>query len=229
MEGPFVLYGYIFLAFGLATLHISLQQGSVAWFWLWPTLSFLLLFLGSLFGGSRLTGKRPDGSLPLLRIALFFPYISVSYGLWWLLAKFGPKPDFHQLSEKIWIGRRLFPEEYPEEITCVIDLTSEYPASLPKRPIRYINLPILDAGVPPEDKLLETIAKLDDKDVLYIHCALGRGRTSLFASILLLEKGWASTPEEAFQQVKQKRPSVRLNRGQQRYLDRFFASRYPKG
>ena len=37
----------------------------------------------------------------------------------------------------------------------------------------------------------------DSNQVVYIHCAQGHGRTGLFASLLLLEKGMVTSPEEA--------------------------------
>ena len=57
---------------------------------------------------------------------------------------------------------------------------------------------------------------------VYVHCAQGHGRSATVVAAVLLAKGLAGNKEEAEQLLKKARAKVRLNRKQQRLLDRFI-------
>jgi len=97
----------------------------------------------------------------------------------------------NEIAPGIWILRRAFVNELPNNISLIIALTAEF--SEPPNAISgktYICIPTLDTSVPPErvfQKLIHTICSWNGN--VYIHCALGHGRSASVAAGVLLAKG----------------------------------------
>jgi protein-tyrosine phosphatase len=102
----------------------------------------------------------------------------------------------------------------------VIDLTSEFSEPRAVRTgCAYLCLPTLDNAAPDPEVFREAVQKAAVwESPVYLHCALGHGRSALVAAAVLRKRGLADSPEEAFAQVQQARPGVRLNRGQWAFL-----------
>ena len=137
------------------------------------------------------------------------------YSVWYALRLVKREPAFNQLTDNVFIGRRLLSHELPDNINHVVDLTCEFSEPNALRSTPYHLFPILDGFVPSPNQLrqwVHEVAALSGN--VFIHCAEGHGRTGLFAAGLLLTIGHSKTPEDALQFIKSKRPMVRLGRRQ---------------
>ncbi|QDT40907.1 hypothetical protein Pan241w_09660 [Gimesia alba] len=218
-------FGYLILAIAfLLTAAAVIHQG---WWWLllWPAFSFALVAAGYLVLGTRVFGKTGQGTIAPLNRVLLFPYLFYLNGVWHVLRRLRSEPAVNQLSETLFISRRLFSDELPEQIEHVIDLTCEFnePAKLRKR--NYLSCPILDRGVPALHELQSWIPQIAAlKGTILIHCAEGHGRTGLFTAALLIYQGHAESPDAALDYIQSRRPEVRLSGAQKRLLREFCDS-----
>lgn len=103
----------------------------------------------------------------------------------------------------------------------MVDLTAEFPepAGVRNRPV-YRCLPTLDGAAPEESAFRALVAEVAAwPGPVFVHCALGHGRTGTFATAVLLARGLAADAREAVRMVRAVRPGVRLAPAQQRLLD----------
>jgi len=112
-------------------------------------------------------------------------------------------------------------------VGAVVDLTCELvdPARLRKR-TQYLCLPVLDGTPPTSEQLTAGVDFIEqhrgDKAV-YVHCAVGRGRSATLLVAWSLRVGLATTIDEAEKRLQQARPSVRLHPTQKAGLQRWWA------
>jgi protein-tyrosine phosphatase len=220
-----VKYAVVFTLFGAYLLVLAGALGGWAWLLAWPGASFLLLGAAYLGLGPRIYGKRPDGRLAWWALVPLFPYLLLTWVVWHLQRRLGKEPCASEVAPGLWVGRRPFPAELPPGVDLVVDLTAEF------RPARgvttgrdYLCLPTLDALAPEERPLAELVSRVASwPGVVYIHCALGHGRSALVAAGVLLARGLALDVESAERMIRQARPGVRLKRAQRRLLERLAA------
>jgi protein-tyrosine phosphatase len=77
----------------------------------------------------------------------------------------------------------------------------------------YQSLPILDATAPKEEQLrwaVEWIAEQAAAGPVYVHCALGHGRSACVVIAYLLATGAVRSIAEGVRQLRALRPGVRL-------------------
>jgi protein-tyrosine phosphatase len=124
----------------------------------------------------------------------------------------------------IWLGRRPYLKELPPGIGLVIDLTAEFPAERAlRREIPYLCLPVLDAFVPSDAAFLDAVDRvMRETRPVYIHCAMGRGRSASLAAAIAIKKGLAVDVESAEQLLRKTRGGVRLNRLQRAQVRRLM-------
>ncbi|MCA9032688.1 MAG: dual specificity protein phosphatase family protein [Planctomycetaceae bacterium] len=215
------------ILFGLMAIFLAL----IACVWqgwyliaLWPAVSLAAVAVAYLGVGPQVFGKSLDGRLALLNRAILLPYLVLTRGLWTLLRYTRGETPFNQLTDRIYIGRRLLNKEVPSHFDCVIDLTCEFSEPVTLRSKSYHSFPILDASAPSVGQLREWVQSAADlPGTVFVHCAEGHGRTALFAAALLLHLKHARNPNEAMQFIKEKRPAVRLNHEQRRVLELFHS------
>lgn len=216
------------ISFGIIAALLSctaFSGGGWYFLFLWPATSFAVVAFAYLMRDPRIFGKTESGLIPPINLTILLPYLTCLWSIWYMLRVVSREPAINQLTDAIFIGRRLLSHELPSHIDHVIDLTCEFPVSRASRAKSYFSFPILDASVPTKakiDRWIETAAGL--KGNIYIHCAEGHGRTGLFASILLIRLGHANAPEDALALVKSKRPHVRLNQTQMVMLKTDYSS-----
>jgi protein-tyrosine phosphatase len=183
-----------------------------------------LTVAGSYFRGSATVfGKRPDGRLGWLSVLLLLPYLvflSVFFHLKrWL--KYGGLPCV-EVAPRVWLGRRLLPQELPEVIDCVVDLTAEYRE--PREIVasqHYLCLPTLNRFVPSDDAMEELLTALvAEPGTLYIHCGSGKGRSAAVAAGVLVLRGLAGDVAEAEKILRRARPQVHLHPVQREQISR---------
>lgn len=216
----FAIAGTYFLITGY---HLSNIWGYLL---IWMAISYYLVSLAYGGIGVKIFGKQSNGKISLWAIALLLPYLSLIW-LIWQIKRLLIKPAYHQITPNIWLGRRVNIDELPEKINMIIDLTCEFqePNNLITDRI-YICHPTLDADAPEPDILQDLVRTMGDRPDrnIYVHCALGHGRSaSVVAAYLLITKQVASV-EEAIAFLKNIRPRVNLNSRQQAKLAGLLSS-----
>ncbi|MDY3557961.1 dual specificity protein phosphatase family protein [Gemmata sp. JC673] len=155
------------------------------------------------------------------------PYIALT-ALSYRLAVWGARERaFVQIAPNVFLGRRLTEAEARriELWPAVLDLAGELtdPPFLRAVP-HYRSLPLLDATAPTQDLLREAVGWVKDRAAhgpVYVHCALGHGRSALVVAAYLLATGTVMSAKEAVAYLRGLRPAVRLNRAQRAALNRF--------
>ena len=148
------------------------------------------------------------------------PYFLLSWILWRLQTGLTHEPKVGQVAPGLWIGGRVGLEQLPDGVSQVIDLAAEFPES--RRVVsstRYLSIPVLDGTPPPVDSLVnvaEQFAK--STSLIYVHCALGHGRSATMAAGILLFRGMAADVDDAEPIVRAARPRIRINRNQKAML-----------
>ncbi len=206
---------YGFLIGTVSILLCAFAIDSQHWPILWPALSFGIVSCGYFFAGPKVFGKTTQGRISLLNFILLLPYLAYVWSAWHLLRIVKSENAYDQISEYLFIGRRLTSQECPDFLEHVVDLTCEFHEPEKLTSCSYHLFQILDRFAPPIDQLcawIERVSALQGN--VYIHCAEGHGRTGLFAAALLIGRGDYQTPEAALQFIKSKRPQVRLGSSQ---------------
>ena len=205
---------------GLLVVHAVWHRG-LCWLLLWPALSFAWVALAYAGLGPSLFGKRPDGRMAWWAVLLLLPYLLLTWGIWHLHRLLSKEDAWNEIALGIYLGRRVFVGQLPPDVTLVVDLTAEFPE--PRRVVegrRYICLPTLDAHVPNLAAFRDLISDVADwPGRVYVHCAMGHGRSALLAAAVLLVRGLAGDVREAETLVRKARPRARLRRPQRALLE----------
>ena len=215
-------YAVVFTLLSLALIVLAAELGGPGWLLVWPAVGFLAVALAYAGLGSRVFGKRSDGTRAWWAYGLLLPYLALSWLVWSLQRLLSKEACWHEIAPGVWLGRRALAHELPADITLVVDLTAEFPAPRNMVPGRtYLCVPTLDASVPDE----KTFRSLIDRIVawpgnVYIHCALGHGRSATVAAAVLLARGLAQDPRQAEELLRLARPGVRLMKAQRALLAR---------
>lgn len=218
-----MLFGLFQVALGVAIGLVAWRVGGVAWVLAWPAWSVFVVGLGYLGLGARVFGKRrEDGRLNAWNVVLLFPYLVVAWTLWQLKSRFLSRDAWHEVAPGVRLGRRpLRASELPPDTRCVVDLTSEMPRVFPELGLKYFCLPMLDTSVAPDDELAELVELIaNEEGPLYLHCAMGHGRSATVAAALLLRRGLATSADDAIARLKAVRPSVHLHAAQRAAVSR---------
>ena len=209
---------FLVLAAGLVVLAV-LYPG-VRWGLLWAGGNFVVVAAAYARQKPQVFGKRADGTMAWGPRLLLLPYLWLTWLVWYGQTRFSREAVWDEVAPGLWLGRRASAAELPPGISLVVDLTSEFAEPSALRTGRvYLYLPSLDNAVPDRkefEKAVQTIAAWEGG--VYIHCALGHGRSALVMAAVLAARGLAGSPEEAWARVKQARPGVKLDRVQQAFL-----------
>lgn len=220
-------FAILFPLVAIGLCLITRNNGGWTWLLLWPALSFALVGLAYTLGSPRLFGKRANGKLFWWSTLLLFPYLIYAWLLWHLVRLFhrlhSTEPYASQIAPRVWLSRRILRREIPQGVTCIVDMTCEFPAArgLVQQIPHYLALPTLDYGVPsPRDAMVVIQALRSIEGGILVHCAQGHGRSAIFAAALLVEMGVAKDGLEAMAVVKRGRPNARMTRKQKDAIDR---------
>ncbi len=134
------------------------------------------------------------------------------------------------------LGGALSPEEYDRfreaGITHIIDLREDDDADhgrLEALKIKRRHVPVPDRGPPTVQQLAEVAEWVDVHDeraAIYVHCKGGFGRAATMAVGLLVAQG--NTLDSAVEQVRNRRPEMRINEEQMAWL-RLVENRFHAG
>ena len=185
--------------------------GGVGLILAWPALALAGVAAAYAMGWNWIFGKR-GGRLPLWSYVVFGPFLLGQRISWWIQSR-GRTPC-SQLLPNLWIGQYPSARDCAElkrrGVSATVDLTAEFSESRALRGEGYHNLPMLDLTLPDLETLRRAVAMIDDAardgSVVYLHCALGYGRTAVVAAAYLLWTRRALTVDQAVDAVRTCRP-----------------------
>ncbi|MCB9594636.1 MAG: dual specificity protein phosphatase family protein [Sandaracinaceae bacterium] len=207
-------FGLIQVALGIALIGVAAYVGDAAWALVWPGWSVGIVGLAYLGIGPRVFGKRADGGMSMLHVALLLPYYVVAWSLWQLKSRLQGENPHDEVAPGIIVGRRPLGEaEMPAAASVVVDLTSEFPRSAPTRAVaRYECVPTLDTDAPDVDAFRALLDRLDGEEgPIFVHCAMGHGRSATVAAGLMVRRGVATDVDDAIRRMTAARPRVHLH------------------
>lgn len=214
-------YAVTFTILAGALIWTAIINGGLAWILMWLALSFLIVAAAYGGVGSIVFGKRSDGTRSLWAMVCLFPYLVLLWVIWSVRRLVGHEPCCTQIVPGVWLGRRPYEYELPPQTACVVDLACEFAAAKGVTTKRdYISLPTLDTLIPAETDFLTALKRASTHSgEIYVHCALGHGRSAMFVAAILLDRGIVQTPAEAVQIIQKTRPAIRLSRQQLDFLE----------
>ena len=220
-------YAATFFLLGACWLAVAAINGGWWWVLAWPGAGCLFVGVAYALRKPELLGKRPDGTFHPASLLLLSPYFFTTWGTWHVLCRVLRENAGEEVAPGVYVGRRPFSGELPDDVRLVIDMTGEF---LPARGVRgadgrsYYCVPTLDGSAPPDSALADILerisARSDGGGSVYIHCAQGRGRSAALAAAVLISKGLALNVDEAEQLMARARPVVRLNATQRALVTR---------
>ncbi len=225
-------YALVFgiLAFALAYRAVQSE------FWGWQ-----LLFLNGAccFGGvalayggvgARVFLKRADGRLPFLSWLLFWPYHALNLSSLWLFLKRQSRLGtlISPITSRVILGPRLGPSAAKNLFSgdfSVLDIAAELSENRVMRGARhYLSLPLLDTCAPTLDDLRRGACWIEarqNEGPVYVHCALGHGRSATFVAAFLMKSGQAPDADGAIALIRSKRPGIGISAAQRQILRGF--------
>ncbi len=218
-----------FLIVGLLFVYAGLENLPWGWLLVWFGASFLGVALAYSMGKPGAFGKDGSGRLPWWVWLPFGPHLFFTWLSWQGMRRFGGEACCHQVAPGLWLGRRPYADELPPDVGLVVDLTCEFPRAEGVGLNRtYVCFPVLDGTAIDAERfsrVVDQAAGWKDRAV-YIHCAIGHGRSAMVAAAVLIRKGLHADPDEAIRAIQRVRPRVGLSPGQRDGLAA-FASRRP--
>ncbi len=225
-------YAIVFSLLGLVCAFYGASEES-----LWLRLLFCSFAVGWLGvglayagAGGRVFGKRRDGRLAWWSL-LFWPFHLLNFALLSAFRRGKKENRFDFIDYNIVLGCQLAPkheaELSPHHIQSVLDLTCEFSEVPFLRRLNYLSIPLLDTHAPSLQQLQQGakfLVQSAESGPVYVHCALGHGRSALFVAAYLVKSGRAKNAEEALEMVRAKRLHMGLHPAQRARLEQFVAA-----
>ena len=173
--------------------------------------------------------KRANGQISWLGWIIFWPYFIPNIVALWLFRRRDTIKAFQPITDRVWLGGRLGPKHATKllgaSIGAVLDVAAEFPETESLRRLAgYRSLPVLDSGAPSLEQLqagVSFIAQEQRIHPVYVHCAMGHGRSAVFVLAWLLQSGRVRDVADGFQQLRALRPGVGFSSVQQVLLLQF--------
>lgn len=209
---------------GLLQLYLSFSMNGIKWLLIWSAVSFMIAGMSYIWFGPRVFGKKPDGKLDKWRVLVMLPFLLLIW-MKWRISKFLANEEcWNKIIPNLYLGRRAFANELPDDIIMIVDLAAEFPAPINVESVaEYLSCPTLDNSAMDLKLLQKSVNSITAcRGGVYVHCAQGHGRSATVVGAVLLARGVAGNTEEAVALMKKARPKVLLNRHQRRLLNRFI-------
>lgn len=224
---PAPIIGWYSILSAAAVVAASEAHGWTArGFAAWAALAFAQVVAAYTLQRPAVFGKRANGTVAWWAWVLHGPYFALSH-LGLLLYRFlASEKPCHEITPGLFLGCRLGWLDRSTltrlEVTHLLDLTCEFSEAAALRAGReYCCLPLLDHGAPDAAGMEAATAFLNralQTGRVYVHCAVGHGRSATVVAAHLLGSGQAHTAAEAVRCLQAIRPGVRLNSAQQAAL-----------
>ena len=227
-------YAVLLTLLGAAQIALSVSAFEAA-VWLgilvfWSGVSWALAGSAYIGLGSRIFGKRTNGTMRHANVFVMLPYLLVTWGLWHVQRILTKEPPHHEIAPNLFLGRRCSAFKLPPGTRLIVDLCAEFAERGDVRAGRdYLSVPALDASLPSADVLeaaVRTIAGAAQSAPVYIHCAKGHGRSAAVMIAALLATKNASNLVEAEKIVRKARRGIRINAAQRQGLERWFLASF---
>jgi hypothetical protein len=225
-----------FLLISAACTAVGIRWGDfglVAIVFYYASLSFALLAAAYAGAGPKLLLKQASGRRSVFSWVLFAPYLMLNAATFWAFRRLSAEPSSGQVSHNLFFGRRMTDRE-AEAMPCVhiLDLAGEFSEVATFRSRSgYRSMPLLDAGAPSLDQLRDAAAWLAsavESGPVYVHCALGHGRSGCVVIAYLLASGQVKLVDDGLQKLRSVRPGAKPNAAQQRRLAEFHAGLFQR-
>lgn len=229
-------YAFVFALLGSACGFVGLTAveptGGCSLVFIHPAVSFLLLALAYAGTGSAILGKRADGGRVWWARVVFAPYLLLTRFSFGLYKLFGRHAPWCEVVPNLFLGRRLTVTEANRfDTAAVLDLAAEFSETRSLRsPDHYLSVPVLDATPPTVEQLTTAVRWIADQLAhrpVFVHCALGHGRSASVVIAYLLHAGQVTTIRDGLRRVRGLRPGVGLSASQRRGLEGWWATRNP--
>jgi protein-tyrosine phosphatase len=218
-------YALIFGLLAIGCLSSALIAEDAQWYFIMMmamAVAFAGVAIGYGFVGPQMFLKSPrSGRINIMSNLLFGPFHLLNHALIWLVRMASREHAYDEIIPGILLGRILSNREAikvsEKGLQGILDLTSEFSenASFRQHP-HYLCIPLLDTSAPSEEQIqqgVDFISRTVARGTVYVHCAMGHGRSATFVVAYLIHAGLASTVHaEAL--VRQVRPGVQLNHRQ---------------
>jgi protein-tyrosine phosphatase len=191
--------------------------------------AFLGIAAAYTFAWPELIGKRRGGRLLPWSYLLFWPFHLLNYASLTLFRWSRQSAPFTEVLPGLYLGGRLCARDARRlnelKISGVLDLTSEFSEVRSLRETSaYMCIPLLDRTAPSMcefEAAICFIREQSQRGPVYVHCALGHGRSATVTLAYLLDSGKFANLNEALAHLQTRRPRVRLNPSQLRALQEF--------
>lgn len=219
------MYALTFLTLALACTGVAWSVGWVAAPLGYAAVSFAALGVAYAGAGPGLLLKRADGRRGVSAWLLLGPYFALNGLTFAAYRRLSREPAVTRVSADLSFGRRLTAAESLAECPAggwagVLDLAAEFAEVGPLRQSPgYRSLSVLDGTAPTPAQLREALAwRAAITGPVYVHCALGHGRSAWVVVAFWLATGEVPTVADGLRRLREVRPGARLNRTQRRGL-----------
>ncbi len=214
---------------GLVYLASSADSALVRVALLWCAISTAGLATAYAFRKPSLFFKRSNGTIPFVGYVLYSPYFLISYLSLWLFRRFSDEGPISEILSGLHLGCRLFLSDRglfeSKGIASTLDLTAEFSElTFVRAQAGYKCLPLLDTDAPSLEQLRDATIWIEGRITqgpVFVHCALGHGRSATVVAAYLLKSGRASSAEEAVAEVAKHRPKIGLGPKQRAVLEHY--------
>jgi len=223
-------YAIVFITLGLTCAYhaVTAHNPFLRFLTASTAIAFSAVGLAYAFNRPGVFLKQANGRLNPWSYLLLWPFQLLN---WLSLLAFragGKENAFDRIDDNIILGCRLSRGDQSAiqelGVAAVLDLTCEF-AELPTlRRQRYYCIPLLDTYAPTLAQLEAGVAWVQENarhGPVYVHCALGHGRSASFVAAYLIAIGKANTPAEAEAAIRLLRPKIGLGEQQAAVLEEY--------
>jgi len=225
-------YIFIFSLGGVLALYRSATADAVLPMVVLSNVAVALIGVGLAFGLKRpgMFMKTPNGRMSFLSYLCFWPYFALNHlilRLYRLLSKENP---IDEIIPGLYLGCKLWPTDKEKltqrGISAVVDVTSEWgETGFILKNYEYLSVPVLDSCPPTLDQLREAVQWIEERlehGGVFVHCAVGHGRSATIIAAYLLHAQNVSGLQNAIDFIKRKRPKINLNHKQLSTLHKYW-------
>jgi protein-tyrosine phosphatase len=176
--------------------------------------------------------KKHSGSFSLMSYLIFWPYFVLNIIALALFRLFSKENAIDEIIPDLYLGCQLNFLDYKRFLECgiksTVDLTCEFSeVGFIRKTQNYLSVPVLDTKAPTLnqlDKAVSWIMVQKEKGPVFVHCALGHGRSATVVAAFLIQCGIVNDVQEAVDFMKIRRSRVRLHPEQLKILTLFAQS-----